>query len=91
MGCQTYSLRCTLAVCMSVTRRIGSVWLHANCSRQHEVFSKRQVAGAIKAREPYEKFIYPLTADFRAIVAAGGVPGSDVTIDDVKAAEVIWG
>jgi hypothetical protein len=35
--------------------------------------------------------IYPLTADFQAIVAAGGVPGSDVTIDDVKAAEVIWG
>jgi hypothetical protein len=24
-------------------------------------------------------------------VSAGGVPGSDVTIDDVKAAEVIWG
>jgi hypothetical protein len=24
-------------------------------------------------------------------VSAGGVPGSDVTIDDVKVAEVIWG
>ena len=56
-----------------------------------KLFSKRQVAGAIKARELYEKLIYPSTADFRAIVAAGGVPGSDVTIDDVKAAEVIWG
>jgi hypothetical protein len=30
------------------------------------------------------------TADFRAIVSAGGVPGSDVTLEDVKAAEVIW-
>jgi hypothetical protein len=56
-----------------------------------KLFSKRQVAGAIKARELYENLIYPLTADFRAIVAAGGVPGSDVTIDDIKAAEVIWG
>ncbi len=55
-----------------------------------KLFSKHQVAGAIKARELYE-LIYPSTADFRAIVAAGGVPGSDVTIDDVKAAEVIWG
>ncbi len=24
-------------------------------------------------------------------MSAGGVPGSDVTIDDVKVAEVIWG
>jgi hypothetical protein len=31
------------------------------------------------------------TADFRAITSAGGVPGSDVTLKDVKAAEVIWG
>ena len=56
-----------------------------------KLFSKRQVAGARKARELYEKHIYPSTADFRAIVSAGGVPGSDVTLDDVKAAEVIWG
>ena len=53
--------------------------------------SKRQVAWAIRARELYEKLIFPLTSDFRAIISAGGVPGSDVTLDDVKAAEVIWG
>ncbi len=35
--------------------------------------------------------ISPPTADFRANVSAGGVPGSDVTLEDVKAAEVIWG
>jgi hypothetical protein len=35
--------------------------------------------------------IFPSSADFRAIVSAGGVPGSDVTLEDVKAAEVIWG
>jgi hypothetical protein len=56
-----------------------------------KLFSKRQIAGAVKARELYEKLIFPSTSDFRAIVSAGGVPGSDVTINDVKAAEVIWG
>jgi hypothetical protein len=56
-----------------------------------KLFSKRQIAGAVKARELYEKLIFPPTSDFRAIVSAGGVPGSDATIDDVKAAEVIWG
>jgi hypothetical protein len=35
--------------------------------------------------------IFPFTADFRAIVSAGGVLGSDVTLKDVKAAKVIWG
>jgi hypothetical protein len=39
----------------------------------------------------YEKLIYPSTSDFRAIVSVGGVPGSDVTTEDVKAADVIWG
>ncbi len=29
--------------------------------------------------------------DFRAVVSAGGVLGSDVTFEDVKAAKVIWG
>jgi hypothetical protein len=56
-----------------------------------KLYSKRQIAGVVKARELYEKLIFPLTSDFRAIVSAGGVLGADVTIDDVKAAEVIWG
>ncbi len=56
-----------------------------------KLFSKRQIAGAVKVRELYEKFIFPSTSDFRAIVSAGAVLGLDVTIDDVKAAEVIWG
>jgi hypothetical protein len=36
---------------------------------------------------------FPSTVNFRAIVSAGGVPGpgSNVTLEDVKAAEVIWG
>jgi hypothetical protein len=35
--------------------------------------------------------IFASTADFREIFSAGGVPGSDVTLEDVKAAKVIWG
>jgi hypothetical protein len=35
--------------------------------------------------------IFPSTADFRAIISAGGVLGSDVTLEDVNAAKVIWG
>ena len=35
--------------------------------------------------------IFPSTADFRAIVSRGGVPGCDVTLEDEKAAKVIWG
>ncbi len=54
-------------------------------------FSKRQIAGATWAKDLFKKMILPSTADFRAIVSAGGVPGSDVTPEDVKAAKVIWG
>jgi hypothetical protein len=54
------------------------------------LFSKWQIAGATRAKDLFEK-ICPSTADFRAIVSAGGVPGSDVTLEDVKATEVIWG
>jgi hypothetical protein len=56
-----------------------------------KLFSKRQLVGAQRARELHERLLCPSTPDYRAIVSAGGVPGSDVTLDDVKAAEVIWG
>jgi hypothetical protein len=39
----------------------------------------------------FKKMILPSTADFRAIVSAGGVLGSDVTLEDVQAAKVMWG
>ncbi len=35
--------------------------------------------------------MFPSTADFRAIISRGGVPGYDVTLEDVKVAKVIWG
>ncbi len=42
-------------------------------------------------KEFVKKMIFSSTADFRAIVSAGGVPGSYVTDEDVKAIKVIWG
>ncbi len=56
-----------------------------------KLFSKQQVAGAVQARDLFEKMIYPSTAHFRAIVSAGGISGCKVTPEDVKAAEDIWG
>jgi hypothetical protein len=56
-----------------------------------KLISKRQIAGATWAKDLFTKMIFPSTADFRAIVSAGGVPGSDVTLKDVKPAKVIWG
>jgi hypothetical protein len=55
-----------------------------------KLFSKRQIAGATRAKDLFRKMIFSSTADFRAIVSAGGVPGSDVTLKEVKAANVIW-
>jgi hypothetical protein len=55
-----------------------------------KLFSKRQIAGATQAKDLFKKMIFPSTVDFRQIVSAGGVPGSDVTLKDVKAVEVIW-
>jgi hypothetical protein len=80
---------CGLHVCYP--KKMGQFGFVQTVEDNMKLFSKRQVAGARRARELYEKLIYPSTADFRAIVSAGGVPGSDLTLDNVKAAEVIWG
>ncbi len=50
-----------------------------------KLFSKRQIAGATQAKDLLKKMNFPSTADFRAIVSAGGVPESDNTLEDVKA------
>jgi hypothetical protein len=55
------------------------------------LFSKRQIAGANQARDLFEKKIFPSTVGFRAIISASGVPVSDVTLENVNAAKVIWG
>ena len=56
-----------------------------------KLISKRQIAGVVQARNLYDKLIYLSTADFWAIVSAGGIPGCKVTLDNAEAAEVIWG
>ncbi len=56
-----------------------------------KLFSKQQIAGAVRAQDLLVKMIYPSTADFRAIVSACLISGCEVTPDDVKTAEVIWG
>jgi hypothetical protein len=48
-------------------------------------FSKWQIANATQAKDLFEKMIFPSTADFRAIISAGGVTDSDVKLKDVKA------
>ncbi len=80
---------CGLHVCYP--KKMGQFGFVQTVHKNMKLFSKRQIAGAVKARELYEKLIFPSTSDFRAIVRAGGVLGSDETIDDVKAGEVIWG
>jgi hypothetical protein len=80
---------CGLHVCYP--KKMGQFGFFQTVQDNMKLFSKRQLGGALKARELYERLLFPLTSDFRAIVSAGGVPGSDVTLDDVKATEVIWG
>jgi hypothetical protein len=50
-----------------------------------KLFSKRQKAGAVQAQDLFKKMIYPSTADFRAIVSAGGISGCKVTPDNIGA------
>jgi hypothetical protein len=42
------------------------------------------------SKDLFEKIKFSSTANFRGIVSAGGVPGSDITLGDVKTAKVIW-
>ena len=56
-----------------------------------KLFGKRQNAGAVRARNLYNKLIYPSTSDFWETVSAGEIPGCEVALEDAKAAEVIWG
>ncbi len=90
LGCLTYCLKCIPAFAFVLCQEDGSVCICSECAGQYEVVQQVPNCRGVKARELYEKLIFPLTSDFRAIVRAGGVSGSDVTIDDVKAAEVIW-
>ncbi len=78
---------CSLHICYP--KRMGEFGFIQMVKDSVKLFSKRHIVGAAQAKDLFKKIIFPSTADFRAIVSAGGVPGSDVTLKDVKAAKVI--
>jgi hypothetical protein len=80
---------CGLHVCYP--KNMGEFGFVQMVEDNMKLFSKQQIAGAVRAQDLFEKMIYPSTADFRVIVSAGVISGCKVTPDDVKAAEFIWG
>ncbi len=80
---------CGLHVCYP--KKIGEFGFVQTVEQNMKLFSKRQISGAVQAKNLYNKLIYPSTADFWVIVSEGGIPGCEVTLDGAKAAEVIWG
>jgi hypothetical protein len=79
---------CGLHVCYP---KMGEFGFIQTVKDTMKLFSRRQIVDATSAKGLYEKMIFPSTADFRAIVSAGGIPGCEVTPDDVKTAIIIWG
>jgi hypothetical protein len=51
-----------------------------------KLFTKRQIEGALKARQLYKTLGYPSNADFKAVLQVGGIGCCTVTVDDVKIA-----
>ena len=78
---------CGLHVCYP--KNMGEFGFVQTVEDNMKLFSKRQIAGAVRARGLFKKMIYPSTADFRAIVSAGGISGCKVMPEDVKASEVM--
>ena len=80
---------CGLHVCYP--KKICKFGFVQTIEENMKLLSNRQIARANQARNLYNKLIYLSTADFWAIVSAGGIPGCKVTLYDAKAAESIWG
>jgi hypothetical protein len=71
-------------------KKMGEFGFFQTEKENMKLFRKRQIAGAVRAKDLYEKMIFPSTADFRELVRPS-IPGCDVTPTDDKAAKVIWG
>jgi hypothetical protein len=70
---------CGLHICYpKKMSEFGFIWPVKDNMR---LFSKWQIASATRAKDLFKKMIFPSTADFRAIISAGNVPGSDVTLE----------
>ncbi len=72
---------CRLHVCYP--KKMGEFGFVQPVKDNMKLFSKRQITGAVRAKDLYEKMIFPSTADFREIVRAS-IPGCDVTPADAK-------
>ncbi len=72
-------------------KKMGEFGFIQTVKNNMKLFSKQQITGVACAKDLYEKMIFPSAADFRANVSAGGIPGCEVTPEDVKTAKVIWG
>ena len=56
-----------------------------------KLYTKRQIAGATKARNLYENLLCPSVEDFHNIISTGRIIGCQVTLEDAKTANKIWG
>jgi hypothetical protein len=63
--------QCGLHICY--LEKIGEFGLIQTVKDNMKFFSKWQIADATRAKDLFEKMIFPFTADFRAIVSAVGV------------------
>jgi hypothetical protein len=79
---------CGLHVCYP--KKMGEFGFIQTVKDNMKLFSKWQIAGAVQAKDLYEKMIFLSTADFREIVRAG-IRGCDVTAADARATKVVWG
>jgi len=56
-----------------------------------EMFTKRQLAGAEKARQLFQGLLYPLMTDFIWILWSNGIKDCLVSVRDAKIALKVWG
>jgi hypothetical protein len=75
---------CGLHICYP--KKMGEFGFIQMVKDNRRLFSMRQIASATQAKDLFEKMIFPPTVDSRVIVSPGGVPGSDVTLEDMNAA-----
>jgi hypothetical protein len=78
---------CGLHVCYP--KKMGEFGFVQTEKDNMKLVSKRQIAGAVQAKDLYEKMIFPSTDDFREIIRAS-ILGCDVTPGDAKATKAIW-
>jgi hypothetical protein len=69
---------------------LGKVFVET-VERNMSVYTRREVAGATKARELYEYLLYPAPKDYCNIIQTGGIKDCTVTVEDAKRSFKIFG